>query len=201
MVKRINAKTTKITLSSLKKRIRQSSKTVGREFVDAEDSHYKFAEYLVNCEDAIEKNMRPASGRVYRLAHNPHLPIDCLPTSLWEHETLTPKKVELPETIPEGSSIEDQEEQLREYLPSFNRSVDGAIAPFVDRFMHMNEEKQKKFLLKKGNTVYAYDLIEQDGRLWEEPDGHVLFQPFENFNLEEHIAKDVEPILFSDLIK
>lgn len=200
MAKRINVKPT-TTLYDLKKKIRQSTKAVKSDSVVTERLHYKFAEYLVNCEDAIEKNMRPAEGRVYRLAHNPHLPIDSLPTSLWEHKTLTPKKVDIHETIPEGSSIEDQEEQLREFLPSFNRSIDGAIAPFVDRFKSMSDEKQKKFLLKKGNTVYAYDLIKQDGRLWEESDGHVLLQPFENFKLEEHIAKDVEPILFTDLLK
>lgn len=163
--------------------------------------HYKFAEYLVNCEDAIEKNMKPADGRVYRLVHNPHIPIDSLPTSLWDYETLTPKRVDIPQTIPAGSPIEDQEQQLRDYLPSFNRSIDGAIAPFIDRFKCKDEEQKKNFILKKGNTVYAYDLVEQDGRLWEDSEGHVLLQPFDNFNLEEHIAKDFEPVLFTDLIK
>ena len=36
-----------------------------------EDSQYKFEEYLVGCDEAIEKYMTFPNGVYYKLAHNP----------------------------------------------------------------------------------------------------------------------------------
>ena len=37
-----------------------------------ENSRYKFEEYLVGCDEAIEKYMTYPDGVYYRLSHNPH---------------------------------------------------------------------------------------------------------------------------------
>lgn len=152
---------------------------------------YMFQEYLVNCEDAIDKNMMPANGRLYRLVHNPTIDKDLKPTSLWKFES--PGKSideQFDYIIPEGSPIEDQEAQLGDYLPSFNTTDTGAVAPFIDRYKKKNSEQRKLFLANKGEIVVAYDVNPKDGRMWTQENGHVLFQPYEGFKLDEHVAVD-----------
>lgn len=161
---------------------------------------YMFQEYLLNCEDAISE-MIPADGRLYRLVHDDYLDIDIYPTSLWDYDSLAPKSVDLPVTIPEGSSKEDQINQIKDYLPSFNVTDEGAVRPFVEGFLKKTESAREKFLLKKGNVVRAYDLKPEDGRMLVEDDGHVLFQPIAGFNLKEHEALGVEVKYFTDYVK
>lgn len=168
--------------------------------VVSNSTEYMFQEYLLNCEDAISE-MIPANGRLYRLVHEQYLDIDIYPTSLWDYDSLTPKSVDLPVTIPEGSSKEDQINQVKDYLPSFNVTDYGAIKPFVEGFLKKTEAARKKFLLKKGNVVRAYDLRPEDGRMLIEDDGHVLFQPIAGFNLKEHEASVVEARYFTDYVK
>ena len=154
----------------------------------------KFREYLVNCDDALAL-MEPADGRIYRLVHNPHLEIDMYPTSLWDNDSLTPNKLEEKKTIPAGSSLEDQQEQLREFTPSFNTSAEGAIAPFIGRLKKMKTDRQLlHFKERKGSHICAYDVTPKDGLMWVEPNGHVSLLPYESFTLEEHLAPDFTPI-------
>lgn len=160
---------------------------------------YKFEEYLVNCDDVIAQ-MVPAKGRVYRLAHTPNIDIDSYPTSLWNYENLSPVEEDMPQTIPPGSSIEEQLEQAEDYLPSFNATVDGAAHIFIDRFKALSEAGRKRFLLRKGDAIYAYN-IEDAGRMLVEDNGHILLQPYEDFNLADHISKEEPTILFIDYIK
>lgn len=153
---------------------------------------YKFEEYLVNCDDVIAQ-MIPAKGRVYRLAHTPNKEIDFYPTSLWDYKSLTPKEEEIPQTIPPGSSIEMQRDQVGDYLPSFNATTDGAASIFIDRFKSKSEAGRKGFVMTKGDAIYAYD-IEDAGRMLVEDNGHILLQAYEDFNLNEHISKEEPPI-------
>lgn len=154
---------------------------------------YLYQEYLVNCEEAIEKYMEPAHGRLYRLVHKPTIDKDLIPTSLWTFESPGGDKCEdLDSIIPEGSSMEDQENQLGDYLPSFNLTDVGAVAPFLKRYKKKNPQQREQFLLRKGSVVAAYDVKPEDGRMWVQEDGHVLLQPYEGFKLEEHEAKDFQ---------
>ena len=153
-----------------------------------------FMDYLVNCEDALSL-MVPAEGRIYRLAHDPHIEIDIYPTSLWDYTTLTPKKVYIPETIAANSSLEDQQVQLRDFTPSFNITVEGVVSPFLRQLETMKSQQQLfKFKNKKGSHIFAYDVNYNDGLMWVEQDGHVAFLPYEGFLLEEHRADDFTPI-------
>lgn len=155
---------------------------------------YMFQEYLVNCEDALS-SMIPANGRIYRLAHEPNMEIDIYPTSLWDYETLAPKGMDMPQIIPANSSLEDQQNQLRQYTPSFNVSVEGAIRPFIERIEKMKTLQQfSNFKNRKGSHIFAYDLNPKDGLMWVEPDGHVALLPYENFSLSEHLAEGFTPI-------
>lgn len=155
---------------------------------------YKFQEYLANSEDALAL-MTPANGRIYRLAHDPNKEIDIYPTALWDYETLAPKDVDIPQTIPPNCCLELQQAQLREYTPSFNISVEGVVKPFIGRFEKMKTLQQfLAFKTKKGSHIYAYDVEPKDGLMWVEPDGHVSFLPYEEFSLENHLAEDFTPI-------
>lgn len=171
-----------------------------REIISSE-KRFMFQDYLVNCEDVISQ-MVPAEGVLFRLAHNPNIEIDIFPTSLWNYDSLTPKITELPDTIPVGSTIDEQQEQVREYLPSFNVSDEGAIAPFVDKLNKMKTSLQLlSFKNKKGSHVFAYDVQPEDGRMWIEPNGHALFQPYEGFKLADHVASDFIPIPIENYIQ
>lgn len=162
--------------------------------LDSSEHRYMFQEYLVNCEDALS-SMIPADGRIYRLAHDPNQKIDVYPTALWNYEALAPKGADVPQTIPTNSSLEEQLEQLREYTPSFNTSVEGVVKPFISRFEKMKTFQQfLNFKDRKGSHIFAYDMTPKDGLMRVEPDGHVSFLPYENFSLDEHQAKDFIPI-------
>lgn len=158
------------------------------------ESKYMFQEYLVNCDDALAL-MVPANGRIYRLVHNPHLKIDVYPTALWNYESLAPKEIEEKQTIPANSALEDQQEQLRQYTPSFNISAEGAIKPFIGRLQKMKTLQQLlNFKRTKGSHIYAYDMQPKDGLMWVEADGHVSFLPYEGFSLEGHVAESFTPV-------
>lgn len=49
--------------------------------------------------------------------------------------------------------------------------------------------KSKGYLIKKGDTIIAVRLTPNDGLIQtnpdDNPDGHVVFQPFEGFNIED----------------
>lgn len=114
---------------------------------------YMFQEYLANCEDALAL-MTPANGRIYRLAHDPNKEIDIYPTALWDYETLAPKDVDIPQTIPPNCCLELQQAQLREYTPSFNISVEGVVKPFIGRFEKMKTLQQFLALRPKKEVIY-----------------------------------------------
>lgn len=161
---------------------------------DSIGRRYMFEEFLVNCEDALAL-MIPADGRIYRLAHEPNQDIDIYPTALWNYEALAPKELDVQQTIPPNSCLEDQQEQLREYTPSFNTSVEGVVRPFIGRFEKMKTSQQfLNFKNKKGSHIFAYDMNPKDGLMWVESDGHVSFLPYEDFSLENHLAEDFTPI-------
>lgn len=158
------------------------------------DCKFMFQEYLVNCEDALS-SMIPADGRIYRLAHAPNQKIDIYPTALWDYEALAPSEVDVPQTIPTNSSLEVQLEQLREYTPSFNTSVEGVVKPFIGRFEKMKTSQQfLNFKDRKGSHIFAYDMTPKDGLMRIGSDGHVSFLPYEGFSLDEHQAKGFTPI-------
>lgn len=159
---------------------------------------YMFQEYLVNCDDALDL-MGPANGRIYRLAHNPNIKIDTYPTALWDYENLAPKKIDIPQTIPPNSCLEDQQTQLREYTLSFNTSAEGAVKPFINRLKKMKTEEQlSNFKKKKGSHIFAYDVCPMDGLMWTESDGHISFLPYDGFSLDNRQAKDFTPISIDD---
>lgn len=164
-----------------------------------DNKKYKFEEYLVNCDDVIAQ-MIPAKGRVYRLAHTPNKEIDFYPTSLWNYESLTPNKEVIPQTIPPDSPIDLQFEQVGDYLPSFNSTAEGAASIFIDRFKSKSEAGRERFVLTKGDAIYAYD-IEDAGRMLVEDNGHILLQAYEDFNIADHISEEEPPILLIDFIR
>lgn len=104
----------------------------------------------------------------------------------------------LPAKIPKESSIEDQWQQVRNYSPSYNVSDEKLAAFFLGILDRRKNDRQKQRLLdKKGDTIIAVRLTPNDGLIQacpdDNPDGHLVFQPYEGFNIEEHIEDAFEP--------
>ena len=105
-------------------------------------------------------------------------------------------------TIPVNSSLEDQQDQLRQYTPSFNITVQGVVNSFIDRIRQMKTPQQfLKFKNRKGSHICAYDLSPKDGLMWVESSGHVSLLPYENFSLGDHLADDFTPISIEKIKK
>lgn len=162
--------------------------------MNSDKRNFMFQEYLVNCEDALSL-MTPANGRIFRLVHSPSIEKDICPTALWSYDELAPRDVDVIKTIPANSSLDDQQDQLRQYTISFNTTVQGVANAFIDRIRQMKTSQQfLKFKNKKGSHICAYDLEPKDGLMWVEPSGHVSLLPYEDFSLDEHLADDFTPI-------
>lgn len=157
-----------------------------------------FGNYLENCDAALSQ-MKPASGCIYRLCHHPNEPIDIYPTALWDYESLTPKEEEFQDVVPPGSSFEDQFAHLKQYSPSFNISDKGAASIFFSRLK--GKKNIDGFKKSKGSHIYAYNVYPKDGFMYIEPSGHILFQPYDDFKLEEHIASDFTPVPIEEYLK
>lgn len=164
---------------------------------------FKFADALENCDEAIEKYMCEPNGVYYRLVHNPLHPNDELPQPLQKWDALTTEEVALPTKISEGSSIDDKWAQTRNYSPSYNMSDGKLAAYFLGILDKRRTDRQKQKLLdKKGDTIVAVRLTPNDGMIQkspdDNPDGHLVFQPFEGFSLKEHIDDTFEPRKLTD---
>ena len=100
--------------------------------------------------------------------------------------------------VPKDTTIEDQWEQVRIYSPSYNVS-DAKLAAFFWGMLNTrkNDRQKQRLLDKKGDTIIAVRLTPNDGLIQtnpdDNPDGHVVFQPFEGFNIEEHIDDTFKP--------
>lgn len=163
---------------------------------------YKFQDpYLKGCEDALETLMSSPNGVYYRVVHDPIIDDDDVPQNLQEYKRLTQTIVELPSSIPPGSSLEDQWKQVSEYSLSFNVSEEK-LAIFFNGMLgrRKNESQKKRLLEKKGNTIRAFRLTPKDGKIQTIPDenGHLVFQPYEDFKLEDHIEYSFKPRNLSD---
>ncbi len=160
-----------------------------------EESQYKFAEYLVGCDEAIEIYMTYPRGVYYRLVHNPIIENDELPNPLQKWNSLTDNKVELKHQVKENSSIAEQWQHIQEYSPSYYASDSALAEVFVSIWDKRKRQKDKDRLLeKKGDTIIAVELTPSDGKIsWPDENGHVVFAPYEDFRLEEHIDKTWEP--------
>lgn len=159
---------------------------------------FKYADALENCDEAIEKYMSEPDGVYYRLVHNPLHPNDDIPQPLQQWDALTSEQVVLTTKVPKESSIEEQWEQVRIYSPSYNVSDVKLAESFLVMLDRRKNDRQKQRLLdKKGDTIIAVRLTPNDGLIQtnpdDNPDGHVVFQPFEEFNIEEHIDDTFEP--------
>lgn len=159
---------------------------------------FKYADALENCEEAIEKYMSEPNGVYYRLVHNPLHPNDDIPQPLQQWDALTSEQAVLATKVPEASSVKDQWEQVRNYSPSYNESDEKLAAFFLGMLDRRKNDRQKQRLLdKKGDTIIAVRLTPNDGLIQtrpdDNPDGHVVFQPYEGFNLEEHVDNTFEP--------
>lgn len=133
-----------------------------------------------------------------RLVHNPLHPNDDIPQPLQQWDALTSEHVVLTTKVPKESSIEEQWEQVRIYSPSYNVSDVKLAESFLVMLDRRKNDRQKQRLLdKKGDTIIAVRLTPNDGLIQtnpdDNPDGHVVFQPFEGFNIEEHIDDTFEP--------
>ena len=162
---------------------------------------FMFEEYLLGCDEAIDLHMKPASGLYYRAVHKDLIPIDIMPQDLVDYDSLTPKITDLPLALSPGANLEEQEQQVRAFSPSFNISKEGVaekLGPFYLR--KKNDKQREKFLRRVGEIIVPVDLIEEDGLVWEESDGHVYFQPYKDFDLASHIAKDESGMLLVDYI-
>ena len=159
---------------------------------------FKYADALENCDEAIEKYMSEPDGVYYRLVHNPLHPNDDIPQPLQQWDALTSEQVALSTKVPKDTTIEDQWEQVRIYSPSYNVSDAKLAAFFLGMLNTRKNDRQKQRLLdKKGDTIIAVRLTPNDGLIQtnpdDNPDGHVVFQPFEGFNIEEHIDDTFKP--------
>lgn len=159
---------------------------------------FKYADALKNCDEAIEKYMIEPNGVYYRLVHNPLHPNDDIPQPLQQRDGLTSKQVTLATKVQKGSSVDDQWEQVRNYSPSYNVSDEKLASFFLEMLDRRKNDRQKQRLLdKKGDTIIAVRLTPNDGLIQtcpdDNPDGHLVFQPFEGFNIEEHIDDTFEP--------
>lgn len=163
---------------------------------------YKFAKEVEGCDEAIEEFMTEPNGTYYRLVHNPIIPNDDLPQPLQEWEGLTKERVSIEETLPDGSSLEEQWEQVQNYSPSYNISDEKLAMFFLNQLDRRRTDKQKqKLLKKKGNTIVAVKLTPEDGKIQREADedtGHVVFQPYEDFNISDHLDESFEPKRLED---
>lgn len=162
------------------------------------DKPFKYADALENCDEAIEKYMGEPDGVYYRLVHNPLHPNDDIPQPLQQWDGLTKEQVKLPTRVPKGSSLEEQWEQVRNYSPSYNVSDKKLASFFLGMYDKRKNDRQKQKLLdKKGDTIMAIRLSPNDGLIQtcpdDNPDGHLVFQPFNDFVLEEHIEYSFEP--------
>ncbi len=160
-----------------------------------EDSRYKFEEYLVGCDEAIEKYMTYPDGVYYRLSHNPIIENDELPNPLQKWDNLAGTTEELKHQIEENSPIETQWIQVQGYSPSYFISDDALAKFFIGELHRRKTQRQKEKLLeRKGDTIIAVKLTPNDGRI-SSPDekGHVVFAPYKDFKLEEHQDKTWEP--------
>ena len=159
---------------------------------------FKYAEALEGCEEAIDKFMGEPNGVYYRLVHDPLHPNDEIPQPLQEWEGLTVGQVPLPTKLGKGKSVEEQWEHVRNYSPSYNVSDEKLARFFLSMLDKRKTERQKQKLLdKKGDTIVAVRLNPDDGRIQQRPDdtpeGHLVFQPFEGFEMSEHIDYTFEP--------
>ncbi len=159
---------------------------------------FKYADALENCDEAIEKYMSEPDGVYYRLVHNPLHPNDDIPQPLQQWEGLTSEQAALPTKIPKESSIEEQWQQVRNYSPSYNVSDEKLATFFLGMLDRRKNDRQRQRLLdKKGDTIIAVRLTPNDGLIQtcpdDNPDGHLVFQPYEGFNIEEHIEDAFEP--------
>lgn len=142
--------------------------------------------------------MSEPDGVYYRLVHNPLHPNDDIPQPLQQWDALTSEQVVLTTKVPKESSIKEQWEQVRIYSPSYNVSDVKLAESFLGMLDRRKNDRQKQRLLdKKGDTIIAVRLTPNDGLIQtnpdDNPDGHVVFQPFEGFNIEEHIDDTFEP--------
>lgn len=159
---------------------------------------FKYSDALENCDEAIEKYMSEPNGVYFRLVHNPLHPNDDIPQPLQQWGGLTSGQAALPTKVQKGSSVDDQWEQVRNYSPSYNVSDEKLASFFLRMLDRRKNDKQKQRLLdKKGDTIIAVRLTPNDGLIQESPDvnpdGHLVFQPFEGFNIEEHIDDTFKP--------
>lgn len=164
---------------------------------------FKYADALENCDEAIEKYMSEPKGVYYRLVHNPLHPNDDIPQPLQQWDGLTSEQAMLSTKVQKGSSIDDQWEQVRNYSPSYNVSDEKLAAFFLGMLDKRRNDRQKQRLLnKKGDTIIAVRLTPNDGLIQtcpdKNPDGHLVFLPFEGFNIDEHIDNTFEPRKLTD---
>lgn len=164
---------------------------------------FKYADVLENCEEAIGKYMSEPNGVYYRLVHNPLHPNDDIPQPLQQWDVLTLEQSTLSTKIQKGSSVDDQWEQVRNYSPSYNVSDEKLAAFFLEMLDRRKNDRQKQKLLdKKGDTIIAVRLTPNDGLIQtspdDNPDGHLVFLPFEGFNIDEHIDNTFEPRKLTD---
>lgn len=177
-----------------KKQIKGRIKEIKKRKTSNSRPRFMFEDYLVNCNDAIDQRMIPANGTYYRVVEDPEREKDIRPTSLWKFENLAESE-NMGLTIPAGEDIETQWKQVKDYSPSFNTSAEGAASMLMKFYKNRKTIKQKeKFLNEKGHFVKSYNLRPNDGYIQKEPDesGHVIFQPFEGFDLKEHVNKDFQ---------
>lgn len=170
---------------------------------EAQRKAFKYAEALFGCDYAIEQFMTEPNGTYYRLVHNPLHPNDDIPQPLQQWESLTQEQVKLPTQLAGNSSIDEQWEQVRNYSPSYNIS-DEKLAAYFNKMLarRKNDRQRQRLLDKKGDTIIAVHLTPNDGLIQkaadENPEGHVVFQPFSDFKLEEHIDNTFEPRKLTD---
>ena len=147
--------------------------------------------------------MSEPKGVYYRLVHNPFHPNDDIPQPLQQWDGLTSEQAMLSTKVQKGSSIDDQWEQVRNYSPSYNVSDEKLAAFFLGMLDKRRNDRQKQRLLnKKGDTIIAVRLTPNDGLIQtcpdKNPDGHLVFLPFEGFNIDEHIDNTFEPRKLTD---
>ena len=154
---------------------------------------FKFHQALTGCEEVIQKYMVSPDGVYYRVVHDPFDNIDELPNPVRKWSNMSSDEVALSMASIPKDDLQQQWDNVKNYSPSFNISADLLINFMQTMYGKRKTDTQKqRFIANMGDTIVPVYLGKEDGMIQATPEstvnpGHVVFQPYGDFNMDEHI--------------
>lgn len=161
-----------------------------------EGKRFKFHKALTGCEEAIKKYMTPPEGVYYRVVHDPFEDIDELPAPVRNWSNMANDEITLSVAEVPKDTIEQQWDMVKNYSPSYNVSIERLANFMLSMYNRRRTESQKqRFIANMGDTIVPVRLGKEDGMIQATPEvegnpGHVVFQPYEDFDMNSHIDWD-----------